>query len=153
LTVNATKRFLLLLLMLALPVQGALAASRLCMGMAHPLPAAAAGVQAHEGYGVRSAHDHHPAAHAPQEPDATYAAAVPPADVPPMLGASHDHVPLSDHVSGTCSQCAACCLTVAVAPPAPSLQLTAAGDATYRTILVPVPHNVADGLERPPRTI
>jgi hypothetical protein len=149
--------------MFALPVQGALAASRLCMGSAHPLAAAGAGAHAHDdrgGMGMEHHHhratpadDHHAAAHAHHDAGPTHAVVGEHVDAPPMSVASHDDAVMSDHASGTCNLCAACCLTVAVAPPAPGLQLMAAGDGGYRTIVVPVPHNVADGLERPPRTI
>jgi len=114
------RRCLLLLLVLALPLQGAFAASRMCLAAMEP-----AGDAQHEHH-AQAGHDM-PAAHAG--------------------GSGHDHA------AGSCSLCAACCLAVAIAPPAPQVAATLATYAPHRPFAVPVPHNIADGLERPPRTI
>lgn len=119
------RRCLLVLLMLALPVQGALAASRLCLALMHAPAAAAPADHAHHPHRADAGHD-------PQD--------------------SH-HGGGTDHAAGSCSLCAACCLTVAVAPDAPRIAATSAAYAGHPPFAVPVPHNVADGLERPPRTI
>ncbi|MCC6195500.1 MAG: hypothetical protein IT518_13635 [Burkholderiales bacterium] len=128
------RRLLLLVLVFALPLQGAMAASRLCMGTAHH------GADATSAAHASGAH----AAGAPHRHDGSDAASAP---------ASDDPSPATDHASSTCKHCAACCLTVAVAPPPPAVAPGAAGFASFHPIAVPVPHNVADGLERPPRTI
>jgi len=130
----------MLLLLCALPLQGAVAASRLCLA-ALAAPATATAVDA---LGARvSGHDHdsdHAGAHAPSG-----------AHSPSHHG--HDGAAADDQASETCSLCAACCLTVAVAPQAPDLIVLLPAYAGHAPVILPVLHNVADGLERPPRTV
>jgi hypothetical protein len=147
---------LLLVLMLALPLQGVMAASRLCMVAPHSSPVEATGSAAPHSM-ASSEHSGAPADHLAASSDAS------PHDhgAPSQAGhaghgtavPSDPSAPAHDHVGGACKLCAACCLTAAVAPALPVLVLMSDGFADYRPIVVPVPHNVADGLERPPRTI
>ena len=143
LIVTVLRRILLLLLALALPLQGAMAASRLCMANTHP-PVEDSAAEPHGSHGSasRSSEGHHAAAQHAHHAGASLS-----------TPASGDQLPMTGHASGTCKHCAACSLTVTVAPPAPNVDLGSAGFAAFRPIVVPVPHNVADGLERPPRTL
>lgn len=123
------RRAVLVLLMLALPVQAAVAAARtLCVAAAHHADVVAA--TAHASH----AHDHG-VAHAPPDADRSL-----PGDAP------------ADVAADTCKLCAACGLTAAAPPAALSLSALPAAEPGYPAIRVQVPHNVADGLERPPRT-
>jgi hypothetical protein len=161
--VNAFRRLLLLLLMCALPVQGALAASRLCMASLHPSDAGAGASVAHEGHASgqpASAHRGNPPGHVAHRGDAaghaahhghSAAHAAQPAATPDTDPA--EPLQPADHAADTCKLCAACCLTVAVAPPVPYVVAIAAAFSGFRSVAVAVVHNVADGLERPPRTI
>lgn len=125
------RRWLLALLVLALPLQGALAASRMCASMHAGAPAAI----------ESAAHAHHGTEHAAHAHDGG-------------THTTHDHgAPASDHAAGSCNLCSACSVMAALAPAVTALT---AVDATYPShppLVVSVPRNVADGLERPPRTI
>jgi hypothetical protein len=119
----------LVLLMLALPLQAAIAAARtLCVAAAHH-----ADVVATTAHGSH-VHDHG-VAHAPADADGSLAG-----DASAPVAAD------------TCKLCAACGLTAAAPPAALSLSALPAAGLGYPAIHVPVPRNVADGLERPPRT-
>src|SRR5215212_7110553 len=124
------RHWLVLLLVLALPLQGALAASRMCAAMHTSAPAAAdAGHAAHAAVhhahqrGEHSGHHH----------------------------AEHGNV--NDDGAGSCSLCAGCCLTVAVGSAVPFFTPTDASYAAPPPVVATVMRNIADGLERPPRTI
>jgi hypothetical protein len=138
----APRRLLLLVLLCALPLQGAVAASRLCLAtLAVPAPATSVGARhaPMSGHG----HDHasdHASTHAPSG-----------AHSPSHHG--HDGAAADDQASDTCSLCAACCLTVAVAPQAPDLVVLLLAYVGHGPVLIAVLCNVADGLERPPRTV
>ena len=122
-------RAVLVLLMLALPVQAAIAAARtLCVAAAHHADVVATTAQASH------AHDHG-VAHAPAGADGWL-----PGDT--SAGVAAD----------TCKLCVACGLTVAAPPGALSLCTLPAAGPGYPAILVRAPHNVADSPERPPRT-
>jgi hypothetical protein len=171
LRVKRFRHLLLLVLALALPVQGVMAASRLCMPSPHAGPSAALDAAGHHAtaHAVDGDYPQHPAAspHASSHAVADHRDCAVLARNGDQSDGAHDAgtsahdasmpageaAPEHDHAGGTCKLCAACCLTVAVAPPLPSLALMSAGFAGYRPLVVPVPHNVADGLERPPRTI
>ena len=134
------RRLLLLSLLCALPLQGAVAASRLCLAALVAPATATAAVTHHERV---AGHDHdsdHVRAHAPSG-----------AHSPSHHG--HDGAAAGEQASDTCSLCAACCLTVAVAPQAPDLVVLLPAYAGHGPVIIPVLHNVADGLERPPRTV
>jgi hypothetical protein len=134
------RRLLLLLLMCALPLQGAVAASRLCLAaLVAPATATAAATQ-HE----------HAAGHAH---DSDHARAHAPSGAHPPSHHGHDGASAGDQASDTCSLCAACCLTVAVAPQAPDLVVLLPAYAGHAPVFIPVLHNIADGFERPPRTV
>ena len=123
------RRAVLVLLMLALPAQAAIAAARtLCVAATHHADVVA--TTAHASH----AHDHG-VAHAPAGPGGSL-----PGDASAPVAAD------------TCKLCAACGLTVAAPPAALSLSALPAADPGYPAIHVQVPRNVADGLERPPRT-
>lgn len=122
------RRLLLLLVMIALPLQSAMAASRLCVTWMPPAESSSIGASEHQMHMAATASDHHA--------------------MDPTQGAK----PAMDHSDGTCKHCAACTVTAALGPPALMLLLDEAGFTSFRPIVVPVPHNVADGLERPPRT-
>lgn len=131
------RRLLLVLLLSALPLQGAVAAARLCVA-APSLPGAV--VQADAGHAHVAGHGqdaHHAGTQAPEALQAHHA---------------HDDAAGDEQASETCSLCAACCLTVAVAPQAPGVVALPAAYAGHAPVRVDVLHNVADGLERPPRT-
>lgn len=131
---SVSRRLLLLLLLCALPLQGAFAASRLCLATpAAPAPAARP-----------AAHDAHAGGH---ELRAHHA------DAQAHAGHSHDGAPGDAQASETCSLCAACCLTVAVAPQAPAVVVPPSAHAGFAPVSVPDFSDVAGGLERPPRTI
>jgi hypothetical protein len=136
---STSRRLLLLVLLFALPLQGAVAAARLCLAT---LAAPGSAVQAVAGH-----------AHAAGPEDvAHHAGAHTPVDAQKHAQHAHDGTPGDEQASDTCSLCAACCLTVAVAPQAPGVVVLPAAYAGHAPVRVPVLHNVADGLERPPRT-
>ena len=134
------RRLLLLLLLCALPLQGAVAASRLCLAALVAPATATAAVTQHERVAGHDHHSDHVRAHAPSG-----------AHSPSHHG--HDGAAAGEQASDTCSLCAACCLTVAVAPQAPDLVVLLPAYAGHGPVIIPVLHNVADGLERPPRTV
>lgn len=128
------RRLVVLLLMLALPVHGAIASSRwLCVGSPHAVAPTAA------------VHDHALHAHAMHDGDQAGS-----------THASHGKTSIDGAApqgadAGACQLCAACCLTAA-APPAPLATPSAsAAEAGFPAIAIPVPRIVADTLERPPR--
>jgi hypothetical protein len=127
-------RTVLILLLLTLPVQGAMAASRWLCFAASQDRAASAG------------HEHPSAAHARHHETAGDVDTDSTASPGPNDPTSHD-------ASGTCNLCAACSLTVAAPPPPLVLGSFPPSNAGFPPVFVPVPHNVADGPERPPRTI
>jgi hypothetical protein len=132
------RRLLLLLLLCALPLQGAVAASRLCL---ETLAAPATAVRAQHPH--LSGHDHasdHASAHAPSGAHS-------------LFHHAHDGAAADDQASDMCSLCAACCLMVAVAPQAPDLVVLLPAYVRHGPVLIAVVHNVADGLERPPRAV
>jgi len=127
--VTQFRRVVLVALMLALPVQAAVAAARtLCVAAGHHADVVATTTQAPH------AHDHG-AAHAPAGADGSL-----PGDASAPVAAD------------TCKLCAACGLTAAAPPAALSLSRLPAADPGYPAIHVQVPRNVAERLERPPRT-
>jgi len=131
---SAPRRLLLLLLLCALPLQGAVAASRLCLAtLAAPESAARA-----------VAHDAHAGGHELRTHQA---------DAQAHAGHAHDGASGDAQASDTCSMCAACCLTVAIAPQAPVVVVPPSAHAGFAPVSVPDLSNVAGGLERPPRTI
>ena len=134
---STSRRLLLLLLLFALPLQGAVAAARLCLATLAAPASAAQSVAGHAHVAGPGDDGHHAGTHAPAATHAQHA---------------HDGASGDEQASDTCSLCAACCLTVAVAPQAPGVVVLPAVYAGHAPIRVPVPHNVADGLERPPRT-
>jgi hypothetical protein len=136
----ALRRLLLLLLLCALPLQGAVAASQLCLA-APVAPATATAVSTQHAH--LSGHDH----------DSDHASAHAPSGAHSLSHHGHDGAAADELASDTCSLCAACCLTVAVAPQAPELVVLLPAYAGHGPVFVPVLHNVADGLERPPRTV
>jgi hypothetical protein len=127
-------RTILILLLLMLPVQGAVAASRwVCFG--HGAAAVSSSHHAHASVG----HAHHP--------DSVH-------DLSSDSEVAHgSDAPISHDTSGTCHLCAACCLTGAAPPPPFVLSSLPPANAGFPPVSVPVPHNVADGPERPPRTV
>lgn len=128
-------RTILILLLLLLPVQGAVAASRwICV--------------ASEGTVVATSADHaHLSTERQHHQDS---APVDSAD----LDVGHDSdAPISHDPDGTCQLCAACSLTSAAPPPPLVLSSLPPANAGFPPVSVPVPHNIADGPERPPRTI
>jgi hypothetical protein len=120
------RRLLVALLVLALPVQAALASSRwLCVAMAVDAPSASAPhdhAAAHGG----AAHAHDAA------PD-------------PASGTSHDE--------GGCNLCAACTVTAATPPAILALAAVEATDARIPSLDAAVPRSGTGGPERPPRTL
>jgi hypothetical protein len=124
-------RVLIVALLFALPLQGVMAASRMCMPMTAPTPDAAA--HAHHAMHAEAAQDRasDPAAHA------AHAAPV---------QQEHDG-------AGTCTLCAACCLAAAVASPPPGVASAAPEHADFAPLDARLPAAFAGGLERPPRTI
>jgi hypothetical protein len=101
---------------------------------------------AHARYSAHdtAAHAHHTAAH-----DAAHAASG--SDNAPLTPVSGDRA--HHDASGSCQLCAACCLTVASPPAPPTLAMEPLADAGFPPVSAPVPHNVADGPERPPRSL
>ena len=133
-------RLLLLLLLCALPLQGAVAASRLCLAaLVAPATATAVGTQ----HAHLSGHNH----------DLDHASAHASSGARSLSHHGHDGAAADDQASDTCSLCAACCLTVAVAPQAPDVVVLLPAYVGHEPVLIAVLHNVADGLERPPRTV
>jgi hypothetical protein len=130
------RRTVLVLLMLAVPVQGAIAAARtLCVAAAH-----LAGPMATTGH-EHHAHDHG-AARDPADPHSLASVSTAAPNLGPAQATAH-----------TCEQCSACGLTAAAPPAALALFALPTADPGFPAIVVPSPHNVADGLERPPRII
>jgi hypothetical protein len=134
------RRLLLLLLLCALPLHGAVAASRLCLAaLVAPATATAVGTQ----HAHLSGHAH----------DSDHASAHAPSGAHSLFHHGHAGAAADDRASDTCSLCAACCLTVAVAPQAPDLVVLLPAYVGHGPVLIAVLRNVADGLERPPRTV
>ena len=134
---STSRRLLMLVLLFALPLQGAVAAARLCLATL-AAPGSAAQAVAGHAHMAGSKHDAHHAGAQVTAVAHTHA---------------HDGLAGDEQASDTCSLCAACCLTVAVAPQAPGVVVLPAAYAGHAPVRVPVLHNVADGLERPPRMI
>jgi hypothetical protein len=135
--VTRLHRTILILLLLTLPVQGAMAASRwICFASAQQ-SAVVASPADHEHPSM--GHAHHLGA---MDDVSTDSDVVHGSDAP----TSHD-------ASGTCHLCAACCLTAAAPPPPFVLSSLSPANTGFPQVSVPVPHNVADGPERPPRTV
>jgi hypothetical protein len=131
------RRTILILLLLMLPVQGAMAASRwICFASAQQ-GAAVASPADHAHASMGHAHHQHTVHDFGTDFEAAHGSDAP---------TSHD-------ASGTCHLCAACCLTGAAPPPPFVLSGLSPANAGFPPVSVPVPHNVADGPERPPRTI
>lgn len=138
---SRVQRVLLVLLMLMLPAQGAMAASRwLCIAAAHH---GDAGSIAHA---VPKADSHAVSNHAANTHTAGHTDA-----------GAHD---MDDHgaqgtaphsTTDSCNLCAACGVTAAAPPPALALAALPPAELDFLPIFVPVPHNIADGPERPPR--
>lgn len=124
------RRFLVALLVLALPIQAALASSRLlCAAMTHDAPASAV---AHEvAHHDASSHDH--AQHHDTAP------------------AQHDHD--RGHGNAGCKLCAACTVTAATPPQATALAPVEAASARFPPLDAAVPRIGTRGPERPPRTV
>jgi hypothetical protein len=135
--VTRLHRTILILLLLALPIQGVMAASRwLCLASAQQ-GAAAASPADHMHSAMGHAHDQDSANDIGTDSAVAHGAGGP---------TSHD-------ASGTCHLCAACCLTGAAPPPPLAFISLPHVDAGFPPVSVPVPRNVAEGPERPPRTI
>jgi len=131
------KTLLLLLVIAALPLQGAAAAMRLSCGPDHHHPA----------QGASAAGAHHHSATAPHS-DADHAAF--------KTAANADHAPVAPdgHAHSYCSACAACCVGSA-APPSASIP-TASREGSEFIAVAPAPllaGFIPASLERPPRTI
>jgi hypothetical protein len=138
---SRVQRVLLVLLMLMLPAQGAMAASRwLCIAAAHH---GDAGSIAHAVPQV----DSHAGSHHAAIADAAGHAH---ADAHDMdVHGAQGSAPHS--TTDSCNLCAACGVTAAAPPPALALAALPPAELDFLPIFVPVPHNIADGLERPPR--
>lgn len=131
------RRALLVALMVMLPVQGALAASRwLCVAMSqHGTQAGAAHSHSHHGpMGATGVHEH-------------------------ASDAKHDQAakngPNGSHAQGdgSCSLCAACTVTAATPPVLIAFEAVDAPNARISSPDVSVPRIGTEGPERPPRTI
>lgn len=128
-------RTILIFLLTMLPIQGAMAASRwICVA-----PQTAGPATSVDHVQLSTGHQHH----LNSVPDDS-------AD----LEVAHDiDSPTPHDFNGTCHLCAACCLTSAAPPPPLVFSSLAPAHAGFLPVSVSVPHNVADGPERPPRTI
>jgi hypothetical protein len=143
LQMNPFRRFLVAVLVLALPVQGAMASSRwLCAAVSAASSGAAVahGPHADHVHPMGTVHGASPHVSHAVEGGHTHLA-VPHPDAAP---AAHDT---------SCNLCAACSVTAA-SPPAPIvLAIVDPASAHFPPLVIPVPHVIPDGLERPPRTI
>ena len=130
------RRAILILLVLMLPLQGAVAASRwICAASSHHGAAVVMDAeQMHSSMG--HSHQGDLADDAPSEADAHGSGATTPHDA-----------------AGSCQLCAACSLTSATPPSPLALLSISPAYAGFLPVAVPRPHNVADGPERPPRTV
>jgi hypothetical protein len=135
------RHFLIACLLLALPVQGAVASSRwLCASMS-PASAAKAAREDHVSHG-----------HATSLPHGHVAAPDTAERAPHVHGStSRDEGPADTPEAG-CKLCAACTVTAATPPAAIVLGAVERAGVPFPAVAVPVPRHVADGLERPPRT-
>ena len=126
------RRFLVALLVFALPVQAALASSRwLCVAMSkQALPAATVQEHAHHG---DAGHGH---AHGGGD-------------------ASHDHERTAGHGHGDggCSLCAACTVTAGTPPATATIVAGEPSSLRIPSLDASVPRFGTDGPERPPRTV
>lgn len=144
------RHLLIAILVLALPLQGAVASSRwLCVATSDAAsgvvsPAGSYGVPGGQAHAMHAAHAASPHAHAEDVAHDPHAS-------PTAHPAAH-HGPSDAAHDGGCNLCAACSVTAA-APPAPIVvgAIEAVG-ARFPALLVSVPRVVAGGLERPPRT-
>ena len=124
------RRWLIAFLMLALPVQGALASSRwLCVAMSQTAPMATAAHEHSHADSSGSAHEH------------------------VASGAKHNHDRSHGNGNESCSLCAACTVTVATPPALIALAEVEAASLRFPSLDSDVPRFGTRGPERPPRTI
>jgi hypothetical protein len=135
------RHFLIACLLLALPLQGAIASSRwLCAPMSPASTANASPV------------DHAVHGHATSLPHG-HVAAPGMAELALHVHGSTSHDERTpDTPDAGCKLCAACTVTAATPPATIVLGAVERAGAPFPAVAVPVPRIVADGLERPPRT-
>lgn len=126
---------LLAFMILLLPIQGAVAASRWICFATESASVVASANHSHLSVG----HQHHLDSASEDVLD---------------LAVGHDsEAPTSHDSNGACQLCAACCLTSAAPPPPLALSSPPPANAGFLSVSARVPHYVADGPERPPRNI
>ncbi|HSW08014.1 hypothetical protein [Aquabacterium sp.] len=137
--VKSVRTWLLLVLVVLLPIRGAVAAAMLC-------PAGSAGTSSElrmhehalvgEAMDRGTAHHDHAGHHAEQS------------------GAGHHHDGQDSKASDKCNMCSAFCSLTPMASEAPKLpEPLALADVKFAVLATPAPSFVSDGQERPPRTI
>jgi hypothetical protein len=137
------RTLLVCLLALALPVQGALAATRVVCAAHHP---GGVSVGAEGGTAVTPAHAHHDAGmHSGTHAGA--AAAAPGAD-----SAASAAEPAQATAGGKCSACSACCAPGLMPTPASGLPAAEPAPTVFAAVEFSVEAFAADGPDRPPRT-
>ena len=139
------RALLIWLLVLALPVQGALAATTVSCGPNHAARAATTAVGDTLGTGAARL-QHVSAAHA--DADATDRGAEPMAAEPT---ATPDELAPSD--VQTCSVCASCCSSAAIHEPPAKLPVVEPAAAHFAALAPAVEPFAAGGPERPPRPL
>ena len=136
------------LLVLAVPAQGAAAATMAFCGPAHhgveKLIASEQGALAghHRSASNGQAH-HHPAADVADVADAVQTASM-------DESASGGLVPADPH---KCSACAACCLAGAILGAMPRVAAAEAGPTSFDAVVTGVPRFTTGGPDRPPRAV
>jgi hypothetical protein len=135
------RHFLIACLLLALPVQGAVASSRwLCAPMSPASAAKAARV------------DHVSHGHATSLPHGHVAVSGMAERAPHAHGSTSHDERTPDTPDAGCKLCAACTVTAATPPATIVLGAVERAGAPFPAVAVPVPRIVADGLGSPPRT-
>jgi hypothetical protein len=130
------RALLIWLLVLALPAQGALAASMAFCGPKHHASAGASQPT------PQAAHEHH--LHAPH--DAGGAAEATASPVPPLDSATAGHGDMQ-----SCSVCASCCSGAAIQGTVPKLPSVEPAATVFVTVVFVIEAFTADGPDRPPR--
>lgn len=128
--------FLLTLLVLVLPLRGALAAVAHCMADPAAQPAGPAVVQMHQDHG---GHDHHHGQAGVQAPESA--------------GAHHSPAGADGATAlDACKFCAAYCSVTPVLSTLPSLvSVSPLAETVFPALVTPPPSHLADALDRPPQ--
>jgi hypothetical protein len=135
------RTLLIWLLVLALPAQGAIAATMVFCGPSHH-SAAASTVAAHGAHAEQHEHAHTAQVHDHIADRATGDTASAESPAPESFGHAD---------TKTCSVCASCCSATAIHSTVPKLPVLEPGSTVFGIVVPAIEAFVADGPDRPPR--